>query len=397
MSRMIAEPTRSLAQGIGCKSSARPVPIVIGVNAEWLANGHPDGIPRSSFGLVREMLRQDPSVNWILFTPTIRWPAAAEELLERPNCRLVTGGSPPNRLGRVAWRLIWLPRLAGRHSVDLLFNPVGNGPAWMPRGIPLVITIHDLGWANGRQWYSRPYRVGQQLLGRRAARLASHIIAVSKHSAGQIEDALHVGGRRITVVPNAVEALGGTRETAGRPKALFVGTLIRRKNLAGAWRALNRVRAENGLDVELVVAGELRDSKAVSPEMRADPSVRLLGYVDARTLAGLYRSACFLVLPSFEEGFGLPVLEAMASGTPVITSSKGALAEVAGDAALLVDPHDDDQIYQAMVRLFTDEPLRAELRNRGFLRIQAFSWEASARIALQTIALVAAKREERPS
>jgi len=279
----------------------------------------------------------------------------------------------------------------------VLFNPVGNGPAWMPRGVPLVITIHDLAWLTGPQWYTRRYRLAQRLLTWRAASLASQIFTVSNHAARQIQGSLRILPGRTTVVRNGVGVAGlertlGNGEAGNRldrksekPTALFVGTLIRRKNLLGVWHAFSRIRAEGGLDVRLVVVGASRDARALNNKLKRDPNVRFLDYVDDQTLADLYQGASFLVMPSFEEGFGLPVLEAMAMGTPVITSSTGALGEIAGDAALLVDPYDEEQIASAMQRLFTDELLQADLRERGLVRASLFVWQDSARVALDAI------------
>ena len=374
-------------------------PVTIGVNAEFLANGRPDGIPRASFGLVRAMANEDGSITWLLFTPRIEWREAAEELRSLANCQIVVTGSMPGRAGRIFWRLFVLPWLAKRHCVDLLFNPVGNGPAWMPRCIPLVITMHDLAWLDGREWYSRGYRLGQRLLAGRASRLARQIFAVSNYSAKQIEERLQIGPDRVIVVHNGLGAVGSAKapplDSAGhasgtpgelhKPMALFVGTLIPRKNLLGVWRAFSRIREEKGLDVRLIVVGASRDAKALSAELKADPNVRFLDYVDDKRLAALYKAAAFLVLPSFYEGFGLPIIEAMALGTPVITSSSSALAEVAGDAALLVDPRDEEQIYSAMLWLFTDERLRMELAERGMARARLFTWDSSARVALAAL------------
>lgn len=397
MSRVFTDATRIGSRDADDGQLVRPRPsITIGVNAEFLANAQPDGIPRASLGLVRSMANEDLSIAWLLFTPTIEWREAAEELGSLVNCRIVITGSLPGRAGRVGWRLLVLPWLAWRHHVHLLFNPVGNGPAWMPCGIPLVITIHDLAWLDGRQWYSRRYRLGQRLLAGRASRLATQIFAVSNYSAQQIEKRLQVAPGRIMVVHNGLslmdvagaptsdsaEKASATRGELETPMALFVGTLVRRKNLLGVWRAFRRIRQEKRLDVRLVVVGALRDAKLMSMELKADPNVQVLDYVGDQRLVQLYRQAAFLVLPSFGEGFGLPVLEAMALGTPVITSSTSALAEIAGDAALLVDPYDEEEIYSAMLRLFTDEGLRAELRERGLARSRSFSWESPARIAL---------------
>jgi glycosyltransferase involved in cell wall biosynthesis len=256
--------------------------------------------------------------------------------------------------------------------------------------------MHDLAWLDGHQWYSRSYRLGQRLLVSRATKLARQIFTVSDYSAMQIEKRLQIASSRLTVVRNGVgassSAIGGPgaigrNSTSSNGKrseltALFVGTLVRRKNLLGVWHAFRRIRQEKGLDVHLVVVGAPRDGKALTSDLKADPDVVFLHYVDDERLVELYREAAFLVMPSFYEGFGLPIIEAMALGTPVITSTTSALAEVAGDAAILVNPYDDEQIYGAMLRLFTDAHLRAQLGDRGRDRARCFAWESSAQVAL---------------
>jgi glycosyltransferase involved in cell wall biosynthesis len=362
--------------------------ITVGVNAEFLANGRPDGIPHASFGLLREMAELDRSISWLLFTPAIEWPQAGDALRALPNCRLIVTGSTGGRLGRVAWRLLALPWLARRHRVGALFNPVGNGPAWMPPGIPLIITVHDVSWLGGRNWYGWGYRLGQRLLTGRALAIAKEVFAVSSHTAAELINGLGIPASRVTVVPNGVRQMHPMRRTPAmpdKPTALFVGTLIRRKNLTAVWRAFCRIRQQDDLDVQLIVVGAFRDPKAVTAEAKADPNVRFLGFVDDQALADLYSTASFLAVPSFDEGFCLPITEAMALGTPVITSRNSALSEVAGDAALLVDPNSDDEIYLAMRRLFIEPGLRKELRERGYRRAALFSWKESARIGLTAL------------
>ena len=362
----------------------------IGVDAEFLAIREPDGIPRSSFWLIQEMAMQQPSIRWILFTPAIKWMEAATALSRLPNCEILLTAGPQGRLGRIGWRVTSLPRLARRLQIDLLFNPAGNGPLWMPREIPLVATVHDAGWLAAR---GDPilHRLGRRLLVGRTVNLSSRVLTVSASSAQEIKLGLRTPTRKVIVIHNGLDPTIAAKSLYPRgmdldaapstltatPFGLFVGSGSRRKNLARVRRAFGQLKDEMPGVTLAVVGAMTRRGRSGSSE----GAVRYLGYVDEATLRDLYRRASFLIFPSLYEGFGLPIIEAMALGAPVITSSVSAMAEVAGEASLLVDPYDEDQILTAMRRLFLDTDLRAELRQRGFERAREFTWERSARLA----------------
>lgn len=166
-----------------------------------------------------------------------------------------------------------------------------------------------------------------------------------------------------------------------------MGTLEPRKNLAGLFRAFATARSASRLDHDLVLVGGM--GWGVGETMRLPEAlgirvrVRVLGYVPERDLPGIYAAAQMLVYPSLNEGFGLPPLEAMAVGVPVITSDRSSLPEVVGDAAVQVDPTSDEAIAEAMVRLAHDADLRARLSEAGRRRAQQFTWAATARRTLQ--------------
>jgi alpha-1,3-rhamnosyl/mannosyltransferase len=167
---------------------------------------------------------------------------------------------------------------------------------------------------------------------------------------------------------------------------LFVGTLEPRKNLPRLVRAFRAAVREASLPHQLVLAGATGwKQDALANELAGDGGgrVHLPGRVGAHQLEALYRGAAAVAYPSLYEGFGLPVLEALAHGRPALSSSTSAIPEVAGDAALLVDPEDDDAIAAGLVRILTDEPLRAELMAKGPARAAAFSWAATARTTVE--------------
>jgi glycosyltransferase involved in cell wall biosynthesis len=373
----------------------------VAVNAAFLAVPQPDGIPRASFWLIRELVRRSAGeVEWLLLTPALAWHDAVAELRSLPNCQVLQTPLMGARPAQIGWRLAVLPLLAWKHGAHVLFNPFGNGPLWLPPGLPLVIVNHDVSWIDLPGVYSAGYRTFQPLIQRRAIQLAQQVIAVSGYTADQLVTRLGLGRDRVTVAYNGVDPRITRQATApgsadaplpagltDGPIFLFVGSLLPRKNLSRVLDAFALLRAEHAPDAQLVVVGVKRSFGADGGEMeRTDlAGVHFLGYLDDATLGALYRRAVCLVFPSLYEGFGLPVVEAMALGAPVITSTVTALPEVAGDAALLVDPYDVDAIRTAMLRLLQDDGLRADLRARGRRRAADFTWERAAETVLAVL------------
>ncbi len=271
------------------------------------------------------------------------------------------------RLATVARDVYWyplaLPREARKRGASVLHCPTFRAP--VRSEVPVVVTVHDLAVLRHPGTFNQWTRRYSRLAVPRVARAARLVIAVSEFTRREIVELLGVPEERIRVIPNAVGApFGPDGPAAEGDYLLAVGTLEPRKNLAAAQQAAHR------LDVELRVAGA-----------RGWRGVRVdgwLGRVSDDELAALYRGARCLVYPSLYEGFGIPVLEAMACGTPVVTSAGGATEEVAGGAAVLVDPHDPAAIAAGVEEA---EARRDELVARGLARAGAFTWE---RVAAET-------------
>ena len=280
-------------------------------------------------------------------------------------------GFAAGKAGTLWLDLAWYPHVLPHRArgADVLHCPTYRGP--VRSRVPLVVTVHDLAVFRHPDAFPPWTRTYSRVVVPRVVRAARIIAAVSEFTAGELERLLRVPRERIRVVPNAADATFtdvGPREEGDY--VLAVGTLEPRKNLARTIAAAQR------LGVELRVAGA-RGWGGV--EARGD-GVRWEGEVGDEQLARLYRGALCVVYPSLYEGFGIPVLEAMACGAPVVTSAGGATDEVAGGAAVLVDPHDVSSIAAGIEQAIAR---RDELRAAGLRRASAYSWDASARLLVQ--------------
>ncbi len=276
------------------------------------------------------------------------------------------------------WEQAVLPARAARVSADVVFSPANLAPLAWPRN---VVVIHDAAVFRGSGAYSRSYRLLHQRLGALAARRALEVVTVSAFSARELVQALRLDPASVTVITGGVGSRFSAAEDPSPVLArygltnryvLTIGTADERKNLAALSVAAERLKA---LGVDVVNAGDTRPQFAATA---TPPAIRSLGYVDEQDLPGLYRGASAFVLPSLYEGLGLPCLEAMASGVPVVASDRAALPETCGDAAILVDPSDHEAIAQALERVLQDEPLAVGLREAGLARAAQFTWERTA-------------------
>jgi glycosyltransferase involved in cell wall biosynthesis len=281
-------------------------------------------------------------------------------------------------------------------GLDMLHSPDFIQPAYIR--FPSVITVHDLAFLLYPRFLTKQSAryYGQVDL---ASRQAKQIVAVSQSTKRDIIRLLGVPADRVTVIYEAANPIFRPldRHQASRYVAerygiedkfiLFVSTIEPRKNLPTLLQAFRRLRDLHHTTVKLVVAGHkgwLVDSttKAVS-DLGIDGDVRFLGPVPNEELLYLYNSATVFAFPSYYEGFGLPPLEAMACGTPVVVSNTSSLPEVVGDAGQLVDPNDPEAWSVSLWRVLSEPELRAEMCEKGLARVNAFSWQRAAREHLQ--------------
>ena len=275
---------------------------------------------------------------------------------------------PPKVMDTISYPLL-ARREARRVRADLLHCPSNRAP--LERGSPpLVVTIHDLVSLRFPETMAAWNRAYLRRTLPRVAAAADRVIAVSGDTADDLERLLHVPHSRIRVVPNGIQArFFGTPSVptpVSGPYILFVGTIEPRKNLPRLVEAYQLLRSA-GRTERLVIVG----AKGWN-DVRVDrTSVELLGRVSDETLHALYAGASCLVIPSLHEGFGVPVVEAMAAGCPVVAAIAGALPEVCGDAAVMVDPLDPRAIAAGIEQALEDAD---NLRLRGRARAERFGW-----------------------
>jgi glycosyltransferase involved in cell wall biosynthesis len=303
------------------------------------------------------------------------------------------------------WMDFVLPRRAAQRGIDVIHGPAFLIPC---RRTPMasVVSIHDLVAYTHAHTVPTKYALYMRWQIRRAARHATRIITGARSVARELEQVLGIEPDRIEAVhhgkaarlrPASPDAVADVRRRYGleRPFVLFVGNLEPRKNLGGLLRAFRRVRQRVESPLDLVIAGkEAWLSAELMRDLRSGPdrdAVRLLGYVPEGDLPALYAAAEVFAFPSFWEGFGLPVLEAMACNTPVVTSNTSSLPEVAGGAAVLVDPDSPESIESGLLEVLLDDGRREELRRRGLRRAEEMSWQRSAQ---ETVRIYRDARDE---
>jgi glycosyltransferase involved in cell wall biosynthesis len=293
------------------------------------------------------------------------------------------GGPPIHALAQFAA----LPALARARRLDVLHSPANWGPVVTP-GLASVITLHDLIWLHRAKEWSPSVRVRRQMpiLVGHSVRRATRLLAISHATAEDIVHTLGVRRERIDVTPNGVRApsdapsipeaeLRARFQLGAARVVLSVAQKRPYKNLHSVVRAL----PELDEDVLLVLPGAPtayeRELRMVAEDLGVASRVRFPDWVSEEELDGLYALSRAFVLPSLIEGFGLPVLEAMARGVPVACSNIAALSEVAGDAALLFDPQSQDDVTVAVRRVLEDRTFAERLARRGHERVKEFTWE----------------------
>jgi glycosyltransferase involved in cell wall biosynthesis len=365
--------------------------IRVGLDLLYLVPGETGGRETYARELVPAMLEHSPDLELVAFVNR----DAGADFVRTLGAEIRAVVVPVSAHSRPQWALgeLALVSPAARHArVDLLHSMANFAPGW--GRVPRVVTIHDLQYRAVPDQLSPPVRWLTGTLMSLAARGARRIIAVSEAGAEEIVSGLGVDRARIDVVPNgvrppaaspAVEQVRERHGLAGRTVALTVATNLPHKNLAVLVDALALI--EPAVRPVLAFAGHATDDGELRERALTaglDDDVRTLGSCTTEELDALYAVADCLVLPTLHEGFGLPVLEAMARSLPVACSDIAALREVAGPAAVYFDPRRPELIATAIGQLLSDRALAERLAELGRTRAASFSWAAAAEGTLRT-------------
>jgi glycosyltransferase involved in cell wall biosynthesis len=363
---------------------------VIGIDASRLSVGQRTGTETYTYQLLSALARlniDDPIRLYLNAVESADLASMSGEPVCMPFPRFWTHG-------RLSWEVL-------RRPPEVLFVPAHVVPAVHPR---TVVTIHDLGYLHEAAAHTPSQRRMLDWTTRWSCHAATRIIAISETTKQDLQTAYHIAADRISVIPHGVDPAFHPRANAEIAAIkqryhlpddyiLAVGTIQPRKNLGRLAAAMKSVERA-GLPHRLVIAGK-RGWFAEQVDQEIDASgmrnrVQFINYVAQHDLPALYSGAALFCFPSLYEGFGLPALEAMATGVPAVVSNRGSLPEVVGDAAITVDPLDVDALGEVLATLLRDAPRRAELADQGRRRAQGFSWERTAR---ETLAVLRAVRD----
>jgi glycosyltransferase involved in cell wall biosynthesis len=359
----------------------------IGIDAR-LAVGRRMGIGKHTLHLVRHLLELDRSNEYLLY---LSQPDLEGVLPTAPNCRQVVLSPAFYPL----WEQVALPRAARRDRLDALHCTLNTGPVRPPHGLKLVVTLHDVIYLLPRDIMppspSRYQRLGARYrawVTRALAKRADLIITSSRHSRSDLLRLAGAPPERVEVVYPGMDPAWGRdllsnnaqqvsrRYGASAEYVLCLGGVHPRKNTERAIRAFMAAQRRRGGSEQLIVVGLER------PPLEGG-RVIFVGYLPDAELAALYAGAKVFLYPSLYEGFGFPPLEAMAMGTPVICSDTSSLPEVVGDAAVQVDPRDEEAISRAIADLLSSPDRRAALVAAGYRQVKRFSWQSCARRTLE--------------
>jgi glycosyltransferase involved in cell wall biosynthesis len=360
--------------------------IHVGLNAHLLSLGsgyRSAGMTWYIYNLLAHLPEADRGIRYTAFL-------SEKDYGGSPGLKLQRSRLPTDRPAvRIVWEQLIQPSVARRAGLDLIHGLAFVGP--MGSGCPFTVTVHDLSFLFYPQGFRTLNRLYLRLFARLSARRARRVIAVSESTKRDVVEQYGVAPEKVDVVYNGVDPVfrplpadqvSAFRAHRGLPDhfILFVGTLEPRKNIARLLQAYAQLPGARPPFMFVGGKGWFYDEIFTLVErLELGTEVHFVGYVPADDLPMWYNAADLFVYPSLYEGFGLPPLEAMACGTPVVTSTASSLPEVVGQAALLVDPADTGALARAIERGLADADLRAQMRAEGLARVAGFSWRETAR------------------
>ncbi|MCR5189992.1 MAG: glycosyltransferase family 4 protein [Bacteroidales bacterium] len=366
----------------------------IGINTRLFVKGKMDGIAWYAYEVVRRMVRDHPEHEFVFFCDR---PCDKEYLFGENVRPVVLHPQARHPLLWWWWFGISLRKALKKERIDVFFSP--DGFVCLHTHVPTVNIIHDINFEHFPKFLRFSHRIYYRHFFPKYARKADTLATVSAFCRDDIARTYHVPAGKIRVIGNAAaedffplsaEEAAAVREqwTGGRPYFVFVGTINARKNIPNQLLAYEEFR-KRGHDAMLLFAGSKRhwshEMEHCLRRMRYAGDVLFTGYIPTETLNRLLASAEGLLYVSSFEGFGVPILEAFATHTPVITADITAMPEVAGDAAILVPPEDPKRITDAMETVFTQKETAKALIQKGIERLNSFSWEQSAELIWEAL------------
>ena len=390
----------------------------IGIDIRTLMDERYSGVSEYTYNLVKEILKLDNKNDYRLFYNSFGDCLNIPEFNEK-NVKLVKYNYPNKILNYLLFKFFNYPKIDEELEVGVFFMPHINFIG-LSGASKSLITIHDLSFLRNPEFFSKRKNFWHKMINvKKLIKRFDRVVAVSENTKRDIVELCDVDAEKVKVIYSGIggefkkfpnfqipisndqtnsklqiqnlnidtSKLEDIKSKYNLPDKyiLYLGTIEPRKNVDGIIRAYNKLRVNNRelQSVKLVIAGgkgwksEKIYREREESEFKDD--IKFLGYVDNKDKTYLYNLADMFVYPSFYEGFGFPPLEAMASGTPVVTSYAGSLPEVAGDAALMVDPYNVNDIARAMREILTDENLKNKLIERGLGQAKKFNWEKAAR------------------
>ena len=350
------------------------------VNARFLCEPA-TGVGRFAIEISKQLKKLDDSIVFVCHEG-IHYQETAKEL------DVVVYG----KLKRMPWEQLELRLYMKKYPNALLINLANTAPLFFRRN---VLLIHDILWFTNPEWYNKKAVLYMRLLTPRLVRQAVKILTVSNYSKGEIAKAFGLPKESIGVVYNAVgeqfvpldDATSSRSRFEGRKYILAVSSIDPRKNFGRLIQAFFQSGVvEQGYEL-LVVGRKYKAFPDIDFELSTEQEkhVQFLGYVDDQELVELYQNAQLFCYPSLAEGFGIPPLEAMACGCPVITSNLTSIPEVCGDAVRYVDPYDVDMLSQIISTVLSGHESREGLIKNSFIQVKRFSWHCSAKSLLESI------------
>lgn len=368
----------------------------IGIDIRTLMDAQYSGVSGYTYSLVKQIFERDPVSQYRLFYNS------AKKVKHLPdfnyaNCQTKKLNYPNKIFNYLLQKTLRFPKIDSLLGADLFFMPHMNFIS-LSGSAGLILTIHDLSFLRYPDFFSRRKNFWHYLLNlKKLLARSDKIVAVSQNTKNDLLELCDLPEDKIEVIYSGLDY--GFRPIERTEKKLigvkdkydlsekfifFLGNLEPRKNLEGLIGAFNRLNDSNKnfSDWDLVIAGgsgwKEKSIRSAWQRSKNRDKIKFIGYVDAADKPYLYNLASLFVYPSFYEGFGFPPLEAMACGLPVITSFNSSLPEVVGDAALMIDPFNINEIAEAMEKMLTDNELAAIYRQRGLVRVKKFNWADTA-------------------